>query len=78
MAHINVEWCNKTPAVKYLFKYITKRVDKATVLIEKGTDPQTSEKGKEKLKKEKNEIQEYIDCRYLSACESIWRTFAYI
>ncbi|KAF8079914.1 hypothetical protein N665_0992s0004 [Sinapis alba] len=49
VAHINVEWCNKTSAVKYFFKYITKRVDKTTILTEKGTDPQTSEKGEQNI-----------------------------
>ena len=29
------------------------------------------------IKKARNEIKEYQDCRYLSACESMWRTFAY-
>jgi hypothetical protein len=32
-AHMNVEWCNKTNLVKYLFKYITKGPDRANVVV---------------------------------------------
>ncbi|CDY26049.1 BnaC06g05750D [Brassica napus] len=81
-AHINVEWCNRTSAVKYLFKYITKGVDRATTVIEKGNTASTSDTtasggSKEKVIKHRNEIQEYIDARYLSAWESMWRTSAF-
>ncbi|CAN6894159.1 unnamed protein product [Brassica oleracea] len=80
--HINVEWCNRTSAVKYLFKYITKGVDRATAVIEKGNTGTTSYAtgsggSEEKVVRQRNEIQDYIEARYLSACESMWRTFAF-
>uniref|UniRef100_A0A0D3E6U1 ATP-dependent DNA helicase n=1 Tax=Brassica oleracea var. oleracea TaxID=109376 RepID=A0A0D3E6U1_BRAOL len=80
--HINVEWCNRTSAVKYLFKYITKGVGRASAVIEKGNTETTSDtmasgEPKEKVIKQRNEIQEYIEARYLSACESMWQTFAF-
>ena len=81
-AHINVEWCNRTSAVKYLFKYIPKGVDRATYVIEKGNttttfDTTTSDESNERVIKQRNEIQVYVDARYLSACESMFRTFAF-
>ena len=71
-----MEWCNRTSAVKYLFKYITKGVDRASAVIEKGNTATTSDtvasgEPKEKVIKQRNEIQEYIEARYLSACESM-------
>ncbi|XP_013617380.1 PREDICTED: uncharacterized protein LOC106323876 [Brassica oleracea var. oleracea] len=68
--------------VKYLFKYITKRIDRATAVIEKGNTTTTSDAmgsggPKDKVVKQRNEIQDYIEARYLSACESMWRTFAF-
>ncbi|KAF8077404.1 hypothetical protein N665_1040s0008 [Sinapis alba] len=76
-AHINVEWCNRTSAVKYLFKYITKGVDKASAVIERGSTSANPDKADDTTKKQSNEIQDYVEGRYLSACESMWRIFAF-
>ncbi|KAF8090552.1 hypothetical protein N665_0473s0004 [Sinapis alba] len=75
--HINVEWCNRTSAIKYLFKYITKGVDKASVVIERGNTSAIPDKAKDTTKKQRNEIQDYVEGRYLSACESMWCIFAF-
>ena len=46
-AHINIEWCCNTSAIKYLFKYITKGVDRALLLL------QQSGKTKAEIEKKK-------------------------
>ncbi|KAM0064559.1 putative DNA helicase [Helianthus debilis subsp. tardiflorus] len=71
-AHINVEWCNQAASIKYLFKYINKGPDRTTVPIAHNNNEDVQQP-----EPERNEIKEYYDCRYLSACEASWRIFAY-
>jgi hypothetical protein len=70
-AHINVEWCNKTNMIKYLFKYINKGSDRAKVYFEITAKTPNASPGPHLAPP--NEIQEYIDARYLSTCEAVWR-----
>ncbi|XP_057248262.1 uncharacterized protein LOC125493694 [Beta vulgaris subsp. vulgaris] len=68
--HINVEWCNQSRSIKYLFKYINKGYDRVTTAA-------YQDKQKEGEAKEIDEIKMYYDCRYISACEAIWRIFGF-
>jgi hypothetical protein len=72
-AHINVEWCNKTNLVKYLFKYITKGPDRANVVLRPLGVSHEGRDGEEGV----DEVAEYISCRYLSACEAFWRLYGF-
>jgi len=56
--HINVEVCTSVKSVKYLFKYIYKGHDCATVRLDTLT---------------RNESALFLDTRYISAPEAIWR-----
>ncbi len=63
--HINVEICSTIRSVKYLYKYVYKGNDR------------TMAKLTGKKKELKNEIQQYIDCRYISSIEGAYRTFEF-
>ncbi|XP_057418929.1 uncharacterized protein LOC130713151 [Lotus japonicus] len=65
--HINVEYCNKSNAIKYLFKYINKGSDRVNVQISNAGNGESNQ----------DEIKQYYDCRYLTPCEAAWRTFKF-
>jgi len=63
-AHINVEWCNRSTSIKYLFKYINKGYDRITAAIVNNSN----EFGV--IHQPSDEIKQYLDCRYISPCEA--------
>ncbi|KAH9703708.1 helitron like n domain-containing protein [Citrus sinensis] len=65
-AHINIEICNYSRSVKYLFKYVHKGSDRTTATMESIDTTQ-----------EMDEIKTYLDYRYISATEACWRIFQF-
>lgn len=72
-AHINVEWCNQSGAIKYLFKYINKGPDRITAGVYTANVDNNGEFQEKKI----DEIKDYYDCRYISACEASWRIYGF-
>ena len=64
-AHINVEICSTIRAVKYLYKYVYKGNDK--IIIKVNLHSNTS----------KDEIETYLNCRYVSSTEACWRLLSF-
>ncbi|XP_058741664.1 uncharacterized protein LOC131614053 [Vicia villosa] len=64
-AHINMEWCNQSTSIKYLFKYINKGSDQISAVIH--------DSNKDNI----DEIKQYLDCRYISPSEACWMIFSY-
>ena len=62
LAHINVEVCSSVSAVKYLYKYVYKGHDKITFGFSKNSSDEPVD-----------EIQNYIDARFVTASEAAWR-----
>ncbi|XP_074342481.1 uncharacterized protein LOC141680051 [Apium graveolens] len=73
-AHINIEWYNQGRLIKYMFKYVTKGPDRATIAIGKCKDVDSAE---DKCNIVSNEVDDYIACRYLSSAEACWRIFKF-
>jgi len=61
--------------VKYLYKYVHKGHDRATIVLKSGTRHDDSKQRRNDF--QTNEIQEHLDCRYVSAVESCWRIFEF-
>ncbi|GKD96211.1 uncharacterized protein Tco_1380108, partial [Tanacetum coccineum] len=74
-AHINVEWCNRSKAIKYLFKYLNKGPNRATIVIEENVKNGTT-LGTENVL-EVDEIKNYLNCQFLAPCEAVWRLFSF-
>uniref|UniRef100_A0A0E0C530 ATP-dependent DNA helicase n=1 Tax=Oryza meridionalis TaxID=40149 RepID=A0A0E0C530_9ORYZ len=74
-AHINVEWCNKSNLIKYLFKYITKGHDRARIYFETTAKTQNASPNHDLAPR--NEILEYMDARFLSTYEELHQLFEF-
>ncbi|KAM0868724.1 hypothetical protein ACQ4PT_041140 [Festuca glaucescens] len=68
-AHLNVEWCNKTHVIKYLYKYVTKGPDYSKTLFERIKNAGDPDDGGI------DEIEEYRACHYICAHDSFWRCY---
>lgn len=67
-AHINVEVVHSVQAVKYLYKYINKGPDRIMVSV-------SGESGEQA--QQRNEVQDFINVRYISASEAFWRLYEF-
>jgi hypothetical protein len=74
-AHINVEWCNRTSFIKYLFKYVTKGADCSKAYLQRIKRGHSTpyDKDTDTI----NEVKEYLDCRYICEQDACWRIFGY-
>ena len=62
-AHINVEICSSIQSCKYLYKYVYKGPDMASVGVDIG------DKG--------DEIKKFVNSRFITASECMWRFFSF-
>ncbi|CAI0546116.1 unnamed protein product, partial [Linum tenue] len=79
-AHINVEFCNKSRAIKYLFKYINKPEDRAMATLESTAGDNGEHHNQEKSSATCvciDEIKAFLDCRYITSGEACWRLFKF-
>ncbi|KAM0879624.1 hypothetical protein ACQ4PT_034106 [Festuca glaucescens] len=67
--HINVEACSSIKAVKYLFKYIYKGHDRASITV--------SEADKADGNGNIDEINQYRDARWVTPPEALWRIYGF-
>ena len=72
--HINVEVSTSLKAIKYVYKYVYKGGDKAEIRLVKQYG---NEEVENNFVMNIDQIKEYMDSRYLSSQEAMWRVFGY-
>ncbi|XP_074336448.1 uncharacterized protein LOC141673594 [Apium graveolens] len=75
--HMNLEICNNSRSLKYLFKYCLKGHDTATMCLRKTRTCTSATIPKKAPKGLINEVKYYLDGRYVCASEASWRIFAF-
>ena len=68
-AHINLEVCSLIHAVKYLYKYVYKGIDRASLKLKQTTQAANNEPV--------DEIRAHLDTRFICAPEAIHRIFEF-
>ncbi|XP_019430714.1 PREDICTED: uncharacterized protein LOC109338037 [Lupinus angustifolius] len=61
--HINVEICSSIKSITYLYKYVYKGPDRIAMEVHRGINT--------------DEIQQYVDARWISALEALWKIFGF-
>src|SRR5436305_3994522 len=74
-AHINVEICRSILSIKYLYKYVYKGHDRATITLSHSNHSNSRQALGQP--EQIDEIKMYLNARYVSASEGIWKIFHY-
>lgn len=75
--HANLEICNSSRSLKYLFKYCLKGHDTATMCVWRNTSSSSAADPTTNKKSPINEVKYYLDGRYVCASEVAWRIFGF-
>ena len=70
-AHINVEICNSIKSCKYLYKYVYKGPDMASVSTE--VVSQRNNEGETSEGKNIDEIAKFVNSRFMTSSEGFWK-----
>jgi hypothetical protein len=81
-AHINMEICSSIYVVKYLYKYVYKGPNRATVVVERWVDTPSQENNPQAVIanaewQNRDEIKAYLEGCYVFASEASWRLFSF-
>jgi PIF1-like helicase/Helitron helicase-like domain at N-terminus/Helicase len=71
--HINVEICSSVKSVKYLYKYVFKGHDACSMHIHQGVAEGENPENRFNY----DEIEQFVDSRYVSPPEAMWRLFKF-